>query len=136
MAWVIDTCLLIDIEDSDPQFAHQSASLLALRRPNGLVISPVTYVEMAPVFEGDQARLEKFLFHLEVSWQDDWTFTETQAAFAAWYRYLQSRRMTRIAKRPMADILIGGFAEKFDGLLTRNVSDFRSVFPSLPIQAP
>jgi hypothetical protein len=36
----------------------------------------------------------------------------------------------------MADILIGAFAERFDGLLTRNESDFRSVFPTMPILVP
>jgi hypothetical protein len=31
----------------------------------------------------------------------------------------------------VADVLIGGFALRFDGLLTRNTGDFRQLFPSL-----
>ena len=32
--------------------------------------------------------------------------------------------------------LIGAFASRFDGILTRNEGDFRQVFPSLAIAAP
>ncbi len=39
-------------------------------------------------------------------------------------------------KRPLADILIGAFASRFDGILTRNEADFKTVFPSLAITAP
>ena len=42
-------------------------------RADGLVVSPVTYVELAPVFDGDTARQEYFLYHLEVSWTEAWT---------------------------------------------------------------
>ena len=42
-------------------------------RIDGLVISPVTYVELAPVFDGDTARQEYLLYHLEVSWTEVWT---------------------------------------------------------------
>lgn len=136
MPWVVDTCLLIDIADADPQFATASAMLLDAKRPDGLVISPITYVELAPVFDGDTARQELFLYHLQVSWAELWSRADTLAAHAAWHRYVQSRRLQRIPKRPMADILIGAFAERFDGLLTRNESDFRSVFQMLPISSP
>jgi predicted nucleic acid-binding protein len=136
MPWVIDTCLLIDIADADPQFTTASATLLDAKRPEGLVISPITYAELAPVFDGEAARQELFLYHLQVSWSDAWTHAETQAAHAAWHRYVQSRRLQRIPKRPMADILSGAFAERFDGLLTRNESDFRSVFPTMPFLVP
>lgn len=136
MPWVIDTCLLIDIADADSKFAAASAALLDAKRLDGLVISPVTYAELAPVFDGDAARQELFLYHLQVSWSEGWTHAETQAAHAAWHRYVQSRRLRRIDKRPMADILIGAFAECYDGLLTRNENDFRSAFPTLAIVVP
>lgn len=136
MAWVVDTCLLIDIADADPQFGSASATLLDMKRSDGLVISPVTYAEMAPVFNGDVARLEVFLFHIQVSGMEEWTRSETLAAHAGWYRYVQARRLHRINKRPIADILIGAFAGRFEGLLTRNEGDFKGVFPSLNIEVP
>lgn len=119
-----------------PRFATASATLLDAKRPEGLVISPITYAELAPVFDGDTSRQDLFLYHLQISWSEVWTHAETQTAHAAWHRYVLARRLRRINKRPMADILIGAFAGRFDGLLTRNVSDFRSVFPSLAILAP
>jgi len=133
MAWVVDTCLLIDIADADPQFASGSAALLSAKRSDGLVVAPVSYVELAPVFGGDVAQQELFLHHLQISWSQDWSRAETLAAHAGWHRYVQAKRLLRTPKRPMADILIGGFAERFDGLLTRNEADFRSVFPNLRI---
>ena len=136
MPWVVDTCLLIDIADADPQFASGSAALLSSRRSEGLVVPPVTYVELAPVFGGDVAKQELFFHHLQVSWSEAWTRAETLAAHAGWQRYVQAKRLLRIPKRPMADILIGGFAERFDGLLTRNEADYRKVFPSLRILVP
>ncbi len=33
-------------------------------------------------------------------------------------------------------ILIGAFASRFDGILTRNESDFRNAFPTLAIVVP
>jgi len=95
MPWVVDTCLLIDIADADPQFAVGSAALLDARRPDGLVISPVTYAELAPVFDGDVARQELFLYHLQVSWSEVWSHAETLAAHAGWHRYVQARRLRR-----------------------------------------
>ena len=136
MPWVVDTCVLIDIADADPQFAASSAALLNARRSEGLIVAPVTYVELAPVFDGDLARQELFLYHLEVSWPQVWTHAETLAAHAAWQRHVQAKRVRRIQKRPMADLLIGAFAERRDGLLTRNEADFRSVFPNLRIVVP
>ena len=44
MAWVVDTCLLIDVAEADPIFGVASANLLDLKRAEGLTICPVTYV--------------------------------------------------------------------------------------------
>ena len=50
--------------------------------------------------------------------------------------YILKRRAWRIDKRPIADILIGAFATRFDGLLTRNTKHFRSFFPDLRLEGP
>lgn len=136
MAWVIDTCLLIDVAEADPTFGIASAKLLDTKRPNGLTICPATYVELAPVFNGDQTAQNEFLFNLGVIWPEAWTQTDTEEAHHAWNRYVAARRTDKVPKRPLADILIGAFASRFDGILTRNESDFKSVFPSLKITGP
>lgn len=55
MAWVVDTCLLIDVAEADPRFGVLSAQLLDRQRPVGLVICPVSDVELAPVFNAGEA---------------------------------------------------------------------------------
>src|SRR6266404_4723738 len=109
----------------------------AWRRPNSWIsnvrmaspICPVTYIELAPVFNGDQTAQNEFLFDLGVTWPEAWTQADTEEAHRAWQRYVAARRATKAPKRPPADILIGAFASRFDGILTRNEGDFRQVFP-------
>ena len=136
MAWVVDTCVLIDVAEADPTFGVASAKLLDLKRSEGLTVCPVTYVELAPVFNGDQVAQEEFLFNLGLNWPEAWTQSDTEEAHRAWHRYVAVRRAAKIPKRPLADILIGAFASRCDGILTRNESDFRTVFPNLVIAVP
>ncbi|MBI4606327.1 MAG: type II toxin-antitoxin system VapC family toxin [Planctomycetes bacterium] len=136
MAWVVDTCLLIDVAEADPKFGVPSAKLLDSKRPQGLTLCPVTYVELAPLFNDDPAGQNEFLFNVGVTWPEAWTEVDTQEAHRAWHRYVAARRAVRIPRRPLADILIGAFASRFDGRLTRNESDFRQVFPGISIVVP
>jgi predicted nucleic acid-binding protein len=136
MAWVVDTCILIDVAEADPAFGLVSAKLLDAKRPAGLAICPVTYVELAPVFDGDQTVQQEFLANLGVTWPETWIQADSEEAHRAWHRYVITRRAAKSGKRPIADILIGAFASRFDGILTRNESDFKSVFPNLSIVGP
>jgi len=36
----------------------------------------------------------------------------------------------------VADVLIAAFAERFQGIITRNASDFRNILPTLRIVEP
>jgi len=136
MAWVVDTCLLLDIGLDDPQFAGGSERLLDSKAADGFIICPVTYVELVPAFGGQTKPLEEFLLNLGVDYREDWTWEDTRQANAVWSRYVQKRRANRAAKRPVADALIGAFASRFKGLLTRNSADFVSLLPSLNIVEP
>jgi predicted nucleic acid-binding protein len=136
MAWVVDTCLLLDIGLDDPRFAGKSEQLLTRKAADGLVICPVTFVELAPAFGGQTQPLEEFLLNLGIDYREDWTWEHTRQANAAWARYVQKRRAKQAAKRPVADALIGAFASRFQGLLTRNSADFASLLPTLKILEP
>jgi len=136
MAWVADTCLLIDVAEADPQFGVASAQLFDRLRSDGLVICPVSYIELAPLFNADEDAQRHFLHNLAATWWEPWTLADTREAYAGWNRYVASRRSGRMPKRPLADILIGAFAMRFQGILTRNESDFRQVFPALKILTP
>ena len=136
MPWVVDTCLVIDVLDADPDFARSSARLLDGHAEDGLVVCPVTFVELAPAFLGDLERQEHFLRQLNVRYAVDWTWEDTEAAHTAWNRYVSTRRRGRSGKRPVADIQTGAFAERHAGLLTRNVRGLRPFFPDLAIRSP
>ena len=136
MAWVVDTCLLLDLALDDPKFFPATARLLNEKQAEGLIVCPVSVVEMSPVFGGKFTAVEEFLEQLGIPWPEAWTLADTQAAFTAWDRYVTGKRQGNIPKRPIADVLIGAFATRFQGLLTRNSADFRSLFPALTIVEP
>ncbi len=136
MGWVVDTCLLLDIGLDDPDFALASEKLLETKRTEGLVICPVTFVELAPAFSGKVRPAEEFLSGLGVGSREIWKWEDTRNAGAAWTQHVQKRKTHQVPKRPIADMLIGAFALRFQGLLTRNAGDFRKVFPQLKLMEP
>ncbi len=136
MTWIVDTCIVLDIFENDPQFGKASAKLLERLLPDGLAISPVTMVELSAAFAGDLAEQKNFLDQAGVSHGEPWTVADTEAAHAAWNSYVLARRAQKIAKRPVADLLIGGHASNRQGLVTRNPDDFRRWFPRLKIREP
>lgn len=136
MAWVVDTCVLLDVGLDDPTFASSSESLLSAKHAEGLLVCPVTFVELAPAFSGHLDALEEFLLQLGVDHPEGWLTKDTANACEAWTRHVQKRRNHQTAKRPIADVLIGAFALRYQGLLTRNADDFRRLFPTLHLIAP
>ena len=133
---MVDTCLLLDIGLDDARFAAASERLLESRRRDGLLVCPVTFVELAPAFGGQAKPLEEFLFHLGIDYREDWTWADTRQSHAAWSHHVRKRRAKQAAKRPVAAVLIGAFASRFEGLLTRNAADFSSLHHGLRILEP
>ena len=133
MAWVVDTCLLIDVLEDDPIFGNSTAEALDAHAAEGLVICPISYAELAPAFRGDRALQDEFLAGVGVDSLQDWSWEDTVRAHQAWNEHVRRRRAREVAKRPLADILIGAFASRFQGLLTRNPADFSPVFPGLAL---
>ena len=136
MAWVVDTSLLIDISVQNQPFAQSAADLLDEKAADGLVICPVTYVEIAPLFGGSTRDADAFLRATNVGPIPAWSDADTKAAFAAWHAATVRKRKQLDRRRPVADVLIGAFALRFDGLLTRNAADFKTLFPTLKLIAP
>ena len=136
MAWVVDTCLVIDVLDDDPEFGAVSAGLLDARADDGLVLCPVSYIELAPAFLGEPARQDEFLERLGIETGAEWERADTRQAHSGWTAHVQARRAGTAVKRPIADVMIGAFAMRHQGLLTRNTEDFRALFPNLSLIAP
>ena len=137
MTWIVDTCVVLDVLEGDPEFGLASARLLDKFAGEGLALCPISYIELAPAFLGSIGRQNEFLSAIGIDYSLSWDWKDTQQAHKAWDRYVGKRRANRIAKRPVADILIGAFAARHRGLLTRNADDFLPVFrvPSVSVRA-
>lgn len=136
MTWVVDTCVVIDLVEQDGEFGAASAAALASKLDDSFVIAPVTYVELAPVFDGDIERQNAFL---KKAWIDfDFAGNEGAviAAHRAWYNHVVRKRAGTERRRPVADVLIGAYAMQNGGLITRNEDDFRALYPNLTIFNP
>jgi predicted nucleic acid-binding protein len=136
MAWVVDTCVLLDVLEDDPQFGLASASALESLAEEGLTICPITYAEMAPAFEGNCSLQDEFLTGVGVDFRQDWLWEDTVRSHEVWNDFVQRRRKGQVPKRPLADVLIGAFASRHQGLITRNQDDFAAILPDLPIRVP
>ena len=136
MTWIVDTCVLIDIALADPKFGESSMRSLERHSGEGLAISPVSLIEIAPVFDGKIEELNEFIDFLGLNPFWSWQSTETTRAIKGWSDYVLERRKIRQDKRVIADFLIGAFAERHGGLITRNPKDFKAYFPKLKIVDP
>ena len=136
MSMVVDTCVILDVLERDPVFGMASAEAIDHHADDGLIISPMTYVELSPAFLGDEARERNFLFEIGIDLPPGVSDEDLSIAVAAWNRHIQRKRSGKAARRPVADVMIGALAQANDGLITRNADDFRALFPSLNIITP
>jgi hypothetical protein len=132
MAWVVDSCVLLDIRMNDPEHGLNSAKCLAAHLVDGLAVAPTTYVELAPAFRGDALLENAFLEWNGVEWLTSWTWTDTITAHRLWAEHVQRKRAGQGVKRPVADVFIEAFAKRFQGLITRDPKHFTTV----PIVVP
>lgn len=137
MAWIVDSCILLDIALADPKFGQASAQCVASKLTDGVIACPVSQIEITPQFGGQISKVKHFLQQSGIQHSIDWTEADTEAASIGWAAYVTAKRATaNLPKRPIADIQIGGFAVRFQGLITRNPGDFRPWFPALVIAEP
>lgn len=136
MAWVVDSCILLDIALADPQFGVASAKCVAAKLADDVVACPVSQIEIVPQFGGELTKVRHFLQQSGIQHTIDWIDADTEAASKGWAAYVSAKRAGQTQKRPIADIQIGGFAMRFQGLITRNPGDFRPWFPGLTIIEP
>lgn len=136
MSMVVDTCIILDVLEQDPTFGIASAEVLEKHAERGLIISPLTYVELSPAFLGDETRERDFLFEIGIDLPPTFGEDDLSLAHTAWNDHIQRKRSGKTVRRPVADVMIGALAQANDGLITRNANDFRVLFPSLNIVNP
>lgn len=128
--------MVLDLVTGDPQFEPASTACLHAHLTDGLVVSPVTFVELGPAFQGDELATERFLKQARLGTTEFWSGADTVIAHRMWHDHQLKRRQLNIPKRPVADVLIAAFASRFRGIITRNASDFRNLSAQLIIVDP
>jgi predicted nucleic acid-binding protein len=133
MSVLIDTNIVLDVVADNSAFRDWASEALTEALQSGeIIINPIVYAELAPAFRV-QAFLDAFLtdgsFLLEtIPWSASFRTGEV-------YKTYLERGGTRTA--PLADFFIGAHAEvQSYALMTRDISKYRSYFPSVPLITP
>jgi len=130
---LVDTNVLVDVLQDDPQWADWSiGQLRAQAKIHELAINPVVYAELSLSFSTFES-LDRAVATLELTLRE----IPRPALFLAGKAYLQYRRRGGSKAQVLPDFFIGAHAA-VEGwaLLTRDASRFRTYFPSLEVVAP
>lgn len=130
---LVDTNVLVDILQDDPQWAEWSiGQMRAQAALHALVINPVIYAEMSLSFSTIEA-LDDVVQTLALDLRE----IPRPALFLAAKAYAQYRRRGGSKTQVLPDFFIGAHAA-VEGwtLLTRDASRFRTYFPSVAVLAP
>ena len=130
---LVDSSVILDIVTEDPAWAEWAEDALARARDEGLlVINPIVYAEVSTGF----ARIEDL---------DDAVPTDDfrrealpyEAGFVAGKAFLAYRRRGGQKRSPLPDFYIGAHAAvRGYRLLTRDVTRYRTYFPTVTLIAP
>lgn len=130
---LVDTNVLIDVLEDDPEWADWSiAQLRAQSRAHALAINPVIYAELSLTFSTveklDAAVDNMGLKVVEIS---------RPALFLAGKAFAQYRRKGGKKSSVPADFFIGAHAAVMGGpLLTRDTRHYQAYFPKLKLIVP
>ena len=131
--FLADSNVLLDIFGGDPSWGRWSKQALRDALAIGAVgINPVIYAEISVRF-GDHASLDAGLNELTLERLQ----LPYEAAFVAGRAFRRYRRAGGVRSSPLPDFFIGAHAEVADiTVLTRDVSRFRTYFPTVRLIAP
>jgi predicted nucleic acid-binding protein len=130
---LVDTNVLVDVLQDDPQWADWSiAQLRAQAQIHELAINPVIYAEISLSFSTIEA-LEDVVTRMELRVED----IPRPALFLAVKAFAHYRKRGGSKTQVLPDFFIGAHAAvRGWALLTRDASRFRTYFPSLNVLAP
>lgn len=130
---LVDTNVLVDVVQDDPQWADWSiAQLRAQASVHQLMINPIVYAELSLSFTTIEA-LERVLATLALELRE----LPRPALFLAAKAYLQYRRRGGTKLQVLPDFFIGAHAVvEGCALLTRDARRFETYFPTLKVIGP
>jgi len=130
---LVDTNVLVDVLQNDPQWADWSiAQLRAQAKLHALAINPVIYAEMSLSFSTLEA-LDDVVLTMALELRE----IPRPALFLAARAYALYRRRGGSKGQVLPDFFIGAHAA-VEGwpLLTRDASRFKTYFPTVDVMAP
>jgi predicted nucleic acid-binding protein len=130
---LVDTNVLVDVVQDDPQWADWSiGQLRAQATIHELAINSVVYAELSLSFSTFEL-LDRTVATMQLSLRE----IPRPALFLAGKAHLQYRRRGGARAQVLSEFFIGAHAA-VEGwpLLTRDAGRFRSYFPSLHVIAP
>ena len=130
---LVDTNVLLDVLQDDPQWAEWSiGQLRAQASVHQLVINPVIYAEASLSFTTLEA-LDEVVVTMGLELRE----IPRPALFLAAKAYAQYRKRGGTKQQVLPDFFIGAHAAvKGWPLLTRDATRFRTYFPGLEVLAP
>jgi len=130
---LVDTNVLIDVLEDDPQWADWSIQQLrAQSKVHPLAINPVIYAELSLTFSTVES-LDKTVEEMELLLQE----IPRPALFLAGKAFIRYRRDGGAKTNVLADFFVGAHAAVAGcPVLTRDPRRYRSYFPSVTIIAP
>lgn len=131
---LVDANVLLDILTADPDWLEWSSSALRTAHAAGTVIvNPIVCAEIAPVFDFDWGKLDRWLSPAFFV-REDLPFDASVIAASSHAIY---RKRGGARHSPLPDFYIGAHAQaRGHELLTRDVSRYRTYFPSLSLISP
>jgi predicted nucleic acid-binding protein len=130
---LVDSNVLLDVFEDDPVWAQWSEEVLEhYSTTHILCISPIIYAEVSVGFERieelEAAIIDSGVRMLQIP---------KEALFLAAKVFVEYRRRRGIKLSPLPDFFIGAHAavEKLE-LLTRDVSRYKSYFPTVKLVSP
>jgi hypothetical protein len=130
---LVDTNVLIDVLEDDPEWADWSiAQLRAQSRVHRLAINPIVYAELSLTFSRVEV-LDDTIESLGLTLLE----LPRPALFLAGKAFAQYRKQGGKANNVLTDFFIGAHAAVLGyPLLTRDTRRYQSYFPSVKLIAP
>ena len=130
---LVDTNVLVDVWQNDPQWADWSIDQLrAQAKVRELAINPVIYAELSLNYTSLEV-LDEHVEALQLSLYE----TPRPALFLAGKAFLKYRRAGGRRANVLADFFIGAHAAvQGCPILTRDVARYRSYFPTVQLITP
>jgi predicted nucleic acid-binding protein len=130
---LVDTNVLVDVLGRSQDWLEWSLRQLRWQsRVHELLINPIVYAELSPVFESQQ-RLDAQVDGLGLVFRE----LPRPALFIAGMAHRQYRRAGGAHQSILADFFIGAHAAVLGcGILTRDAKRYRRYFPRVPLVMP